>query len=758
MSTSLPVRLRVLVLALGSILAATLLASVGLGATLPASAGADATIALPPVYSTAPGLPDGRVYEQVSPTNKHGNEAGAGTNQYLGAKEHYALAAGDGNSVLFEGTGAMGETTAAYSTYFVAHRSAAGWLTRSVQPRPQQSDAELGEGTLDQLQPSYLDMSPDFSHVMFEARHGSFAPGVYTQCGEFAHYDENQLYVGRSEPAGLDTWLARPEIPNPLDACGSYGESGAPAGGTPNFSSVYFAYPGTLLPEDASRASHAHAPAGYRPGEDVEAWGFYEDREGVLREAGVLPDGSLDQFGAVPAASGQGRAIVGNQVSSDGSRVFFVSPDPTSCGGRNDCAIDPPELYVREDGEKTLLVSRNALLSGFGGLPASAPSGVFPMVNSATSYLGRQNSVNSYVFASSDGSQAFFQSEDKLAGGAPEGPPGNLSPKTYDFNVHTDLLTYLPNVVGQLVASTTDGSALAFVNSSVSPKELELWSAGADGGTVTPITKLPAEGLSPARVSSARVASDGSVVFETGSRLPLGFNSGGFRQVYRYQPTTNTLGCISCPPAGRAATGNAELSTLQANEGAQGSLTGLTGLVDERGVSADGSRIFFDTPDPLVPQDTDGVRDVYEWENGAVYLISSGKSVSDSFFLDNSESGGDAFFATVDGLSSGDTDGAYDVYDARVPHPGDSPPASAVPCQGSVCQGPPRVPAPLGAPASATFSGLGNIAPEPAPTPAAPKKTTKKTVKCKKGFVKKKNKCVKKPKPEKAKKTDRRAK
>jgi len=54
------------------------------------------------------------------------------------------------------------------------------------------------------------------------------------------------------------------------------------------------------------------------------------------------------------------------------------------------------------------------------------------------------------------------------------------------------------------------------------------------------------------------------------------------------------------------------------------------------------------------------------------------------------------------------------------------------------------VPSPLTPPASATFSGLGNPTPEET-TPPPPTKTTTKTVKCKHGFVKKKNKCVKKP-------------
>jgi hypothetical protein len=730
-----------------ALLVAIFLAAAVLDVVLPAGAGAYPTIAPPPLFSAAPGLPDGLVYEQVSPADKNGNEAGASTNPiYKGSR--YALAAADGNSVLFEGTGGFGKTSASYSLYFVAQRSIGGWTTRSILPSAQQSVVELGGQLF--VEPLYVDPSPDLSHVMFEAERGTFVPPPSAKCrAGTLEEGERQLYLSGSEPELMTSWLDRPEIEDPIESCGGkVGESGAPVGGTPDFSTVYFTFPGTLLPEDASRAPNVEG--GVNGEARQEAWGFYEDREGVLREAGVLPDGSLDPFGAVPAASGHGRTLVGNQVSADGSRAFFVSPDPASCpdaGGKNDCEVDPPELYVRENGEKTLLVSRDTLLPAEpDGLPAPAPApGVFQMINPSLNKA--KHSGSSYVFASPDGSQAFFQSDDDLTKAAEEAPPG-AEPKTYDFDVDTGSLTYLPGVVGQIVVSNEDGSAIAFVDSGVSPAELDLWSAGPGGGSVTPITQLT--GSPPKELAEyvpvARMSSNGSVVvFMSSMDLPGGFNSGtGFEQIYRYEAPTNTLSCVSCAPVGVTPTGSAEM----ANE--QNTSDGEERLVAERGISSDGSRIFFDTPDPLVPQDTDGVRDVYEWENGEVYLISSGKSSHNSYFLDNSENGDDVFFATTDGLVPGDTDGGYDVYDARAPQPGDNPPPAAVPCEGSVCQGPPRVSTPLAAPASATFSGLGNLAPEPAAVPATKPKPKSKATKCKKGFVKKKNKCVKKGKAKKS--------
>jgi hypothetical protein len=119
--------------------------------------------------------------------------------------------------------------------------------------------------------------------------------------------------------------------------------------------------------------------------------------------------------------------------------------------------------------------------------------------------------------------------------------------------------------------------------------------------------------------------------------------------------------------------------------------------------------------------------------------------------LGSSENGNDVFFATAESLVPADTDGGYDVYDARVPRPEDNPPASAVPCEGSVCQGPPSLQSPLAAPASSTFSGVGNAAPEVvSPAPVSVKKTSPPVRACKRGYVKKKGKCVKKPKVKKA--------
>jgi len=319
--------------------------------------------------------------------------------------------------------------------------------------------------------------------------------------------------------------------------------------------------------------------------------------------------------------------------------------------------------------------------------------------------------VEAYVYASPDGSHAFFESEDKLARSADGVAPTGTGPWTYAFNVGTGSLTYLPGVVGPILASSTDGSRFTFQNTAAGV--LDLFS----GGSVTRIAQLPKPEHTNTNngnlyIAPVRATVDGSVfVFETDSQLPGGFNNGGgWEQVYRYVVPAGELSCLSCPPPGVAPSGDARLSEDDAQGGSDAN-TGLRQyLAGSRGISSAGTRVFFDTPDPLVAQDINGRRDVYEWESGHNYLISAGTGPEDSFFLDNSESGEDVFLATSDNLVAADTDGAYDVYDARM---GVSSSLSPPECAGTGCQGVPSPPPIFATPPSVTFSGLGNFPPSP---------------------------------------------
>ncbi len=125
--------------------------------------------------------------------------------------------------------------------------------------------------------------------------------------------------------------------------------------------------------------------------------------------------------------------------------------------------------------------------------------------------------------------------------------------------------------------------------------------------------------------------------------------------------------------------------------------------------------LFFDSADALLPRDTNGAEDVYEYENGNLSLISTGESAEDSYFIDASASGSDVFFTTAQQLMRIDTDDSYDLYDARVdggiPAQNASPPAE---CQGDACQTPATAPIDE-TPGTADFSGSGNFVAPPTP-------------------------------------------
>jgi hypothetical protein len=166
--------------------------------------------------------------------------------------------------------------------------------------------------------------------------------------------------------------------------------------------------------------------------------------------------------------------------------------------------------------------------------------------------------------------------------------------------------------------------------------------------------------------------------------------------------------------------------------------------VSSRNFSASGDQAFFETPEALVPEDTNGqidcpssgtgvqrypaCNDVYEWEaagagacqegspayspinSGCIYLLSSGKSPFPSLFADASASGEDVFFFTRQGLVGQDKDELQDVYDARIGGGlASQNPVVSLPCESTeACHGPaPAAPAEAG-PATPTFVGPGN--------------------------------------------------
>jgi hypothetical protein len=156
-----------------------------------------------------------------------------------------------------------------------------------------------------------------------------------------------------------------------------------------------------------------------------------------------------------------------------------------------------------------------------------------------------------------------------------------------------------------------------------------------------------------------------------------------------------------------------------------------------RAIAANGSRVFFDSGEPLVPQDVNGWLDVYEWErngtgschqpSGCTYLLSGGTRSESSYLLGASSTGDDAFVITSGQLVAPDHNETFDVYDARAG--GASPSPEAALCSGEGCRGPAGSP-----PSSPSLPGSSLFSGSPDPSP----------VKCRTGQGRKHGKCVKK--------------
>ena len=335
-----------------------------------------------------------------------------------------------------------------------------------------------------------------------------------------------------------------------------------------------------------------------------------------------------------------------------------------------------------------------------------AASGVASVPETITHGLPR---VSTDDYASPDGSRVFFASQDRLTDGAPE----DSKIKEYEFDVSSAVLTYLPGIDGPIAAVSRDGSRALFEDTTTAPASLDLWSDGSGGGSIQTVAHLPVE-AGEVDVSGARATADGTVfVFRTNAVVPGFNNAGGYEQVYRYDAINGETTCVSCPPAGVAPTGDVEVSYDNRSEGRKpnGFESEPMSTMDTRVISGDGQRVFFDTPDPLVPQDINSVRDVYEWENGAEHMLSSGTGATNTYVVDSSLTGEDVFLATDVGLVSEDVDGAYDVYDARVPRSTDVLTLSTAECEGEPCHGDPPSPLVLTPPASVSALGAGNRQP-----------------------------------------------
>jgi hypothetical protein len=182
------------------------------------------------------------------------------------------------------------------------------------------------------------------------------------------------------------------------------------------------------------------------------------------------------------------------------------------------------------------------------------------------------------------------------------------------------------------------------------------------------------------------------------------------RELYLYDAATGTLRCASCR-RGAPAEG-AAFTVFRVNGGAS-----ITTYHLSHALSNDGRYVFFGTDDSLVPEDTNGKFDVYEYDSvtETQRLLSSGTDPHNSYFMEATPSGSDVFFTSKQRLSAWDTDEAYDVYDARIGGGFHEPPSAIAECAGESCRGSAPASPEAGRPGSGSLVGAGNPKPTRCP-------------------------------------------
>ncbi|MFL5898696.1 MAG: hypothetical protein ACJ76D_09590 [Solirubrobacterales bacterium] len=487
---------------------------------------------------------------------------------------------------------------------------------------------------------------------------------------------------------------------------------------------------------------------------------LYEWDAGQLHPVSALP---ADEGGEiVEGLLGSGMGSVRNAVSDDGSRSFWS----TGNIGTGANGIKFTGLYVRD-----VSIEETSRLD---------------LVQAGVTEEGEANPA--FQSASADGTVVFFTDSQKLtAGASPSGrdlyrceiPPGGAADGCTRL---TDISTPLPEsgesaeVRGVLSASSEDGTRAYFVaNAVLDPQanrlgdtatsgdpNLYFWQQGAG---VRFVATLTADDASAWGQVNGPFGPPGYVRLLTAAASPSGrhfafmsqrsltgednqdrTSGADVERVFHYDSASDRLACVSCAPTGATPTGEQDppdgldVQALWQNQSVSAALPEATVSAGDqlirhtvyrpRAVLDDG-RIFFNAVGGLVPADSNGNWDVYQYEptglgscdasatgaaitrsgEGCLSLISSGTAEGASSFIDSSTSGDDVFFFTKGRLSVTDQDPINDVYDARVA--GTAAvlnPASE--CGGDACRPTPAPPSAAAA-AAETFRGPGNLSRKP---------------------------------------------
>ncbi len=540
-------------------------------------------------------------------------------------------AAPGGERVVYGSTGAfpMSESSLPESSY-LSVRGKSGWETRALSP-PQKNDAEVVGGVS-------RDFSSDLSTGLTFSRL-ALAPGAVE--GASNMYLQDDLTGALKYVGGL---------PGSSLFIAASNTGGSPIkGGSGDYENVALQAEQALVPG---------APEGSMSVYDITTVG--------PRLASVLPDGSPAQ-GATVAGEGIAPATA-RPVSEDGTRIFFES------AGR---------LYERIDSDHTVEVSA-----------AEVPE--------------EENPLARFGAASTDGTVAFFTARSKLTSAGEPNPAVGFPPARLYHYANGQLEELGKSTTGLLsfvsVLGTSENGDTAYFVVTDRPEGLPApasrvyrWHLG-EG--VSEAFSLEALGTFDEAPQDWTTSPDGRfAAFEALSFLTPGAlpgpdcepedASGHHKlpnhcfQVYVYDATTGKVSCASCSPFGEAPTGASTVGSLFGG----GSAPLMFSRHAARGISNDGT-LYFDSPSRLTANDGDGKRDVYQWQDGKVTLLTP-NTPADVAYADASADGSTVFVLTASRLVGQDQDSSMDVYAIRRDGglAAQNPDAAPIPCEGEPCQG-----------------------------------------------------------------------
>jgi hypothetical protein len=722
-------------------------------------------------------LPECRVYEQVTPVDKgdaidlfqpklndtRENKPGPG--------EDRGFAAENGEAFLLRATASIGANAPIAVASYVFSRGGGGWNMSVVAPSSLQlqtvEPAVFDPGSLsavgfrDQIG-SAADLFADpsaFQRSWWSGPTGGPYAGLFSSSGPESFSEEGQVYL---------------------------------AGGSEDLSEVIF-----------ESENHGLVPDGPAEGQVAGSHALYERAGEQLRLVNVNSEGSLLSLCGAGLGLGGGNNKGGtahSAVSSDGSKVFFTAPDPgefsegqgPGCWNKNTVPQEnPPELYMRERGAdgsfRTVEVSapEPAMVgvdpdgmqpAAFVGAAANG-SKVFFMTKTELTKddtghapelyeyntepgpgektltrisggeTGGEGNVDFVGAVSSGGSAVYFTAFGELVRGVPgiaEEQGNSYAPvNLYRYDTLTGKTTFVttinekefPMAEGEF-ASTWAAEAVSgnIIGTEGRPETVALsnvaeWYTTGDGRYLVFGTSRPLTGFdntkAPGTPACERLA-------ESGGPPPP-----ACAELYRYDAEAaekheQSIVCVSC-------VGGEPIDDAMF---ARGSLAELPANGPPRPISENGSDVFFETENALLPAAVEGREHVYEWHEGKLSMISSPSDPGEAYFLGSSADGKNVFFSTHAQLAAADTDVSDDIYDARVD--GGFEGVTPSQCTGTGCQGVPAAPPIFATPASVTFEGVGNFPPaETTAKPALKTKAKSKSKKCRAGFEERHGKCMK---------------